>query len=124
MWRPPGHHGVERGTKVPWLLLSLSPNPQPQALLPTPVVQEELIQGRRKAPSRTTSFTLLVLCQEGAAGQEQETEKEREVTSTSCLLEMLSLLPGSCRSLELWGAGEAVILCLFSPEHYLTHVTS
>lgn len=58
MRRPPGHHGVERGTELPWPLPSSSPNPQPQALLPNPAVQEELIQGRRKAPSQDTSFSL------------------------------------------------------------------
>lgn len=66
----------------------------------------------------------------GQLGRSRRQRKEgRKEIPTSCqergcLLEVRSALPGSCGSSECWGMGEAVLFCLLSPEHHLTHFMS
>lgn len=121
MQKPPAHYGVDRDTSSfgPYLTHSLPPTPSPTrlTLMPTPAIQEELIQAEGKHLLRPFPFLCLGLSLEGSAGQEQEREKERKKGNSHQLSgKRLSLRNATSLSLgaiedRTLAVGEAVTFC-------------
>lgn len=80
MQRSPVYYRVERDTEVPWSRPYSSPTPSPHTLLCSKLQlsRKSSFRGGGKHLLRPLPFLSLGLSQEGSAGHEQETEKERK----------------------------------------------
>lgn len=107
--------------KAAWPLPYSPPTPAPTPAVPaTPAVQ-----GRREAPSQATSFPLSGAVP-GGVSCTGASDGERKEIPTSCQ-ERLSLgnampPPWVQEKFGTVQVGEAVILCLLSPEHHPTYI--
>lgn len=126
MQKPPVHHGGSKRHQAPLGPSSRIPSPTPPPCCLLQLSRESSFRGGGKHLLRPLPCLCLELCQEGSAGQKQETEKEGKKgdshqLSGRRLSGNATRAPWALWKLGALGGGEAVGLQLLSPEHHPAH---